>query len=53
VLAGAGKFLIDRSNVCTFVIRSVQQRPTKSIWGMSDKWKDAKAKLGPEVSKED
>jgi hypothetical protein len=35
VLAGAGKFLIDRSNVCTFVIGSVQQRPTKSIWGMS------------------
>jgi hypothetical protein len=29
VLAGAGKSLIDRSNGCTFVIGSVQQRPTK------------------------
>jgi hypothetical protein len=29
VLAGAGKSLIDRSNACTFVIGSVQQRPTK------------------------
>ncbi len=29
VLGGAGKSLIDRSNGCTFVIGSVQQRPTK------------------------
>ena len=29
MLAGAGKSLIDRSNGCTFVIGSVQQRPTK------------------------
>jgi hypothetical protein len=29
VLAGAGKSLIDRSSGCTFVIGSVQQRPTK------------------------
>ncbi len=29
VLAGAGKSWIDRSNGCTFVIGSVQQRPTK------------------------
>jgi hypothetical protein len=29
VLAGAGNSLIDRSNGCTFLIRSVQQRPTK------------------------
>ena len=36
MLAGAGKSLIDRSNGCTFVIGSVQQRPTKIHLGNVD-----------------
>ena len=32
MLAGAGKSLIDRSNGCTFVIGSVQQRPITIHW---------------------